>query len=191
MTKNASKPNPFDPARFRISSGNVIGDVVQKVITTIPVRKPGKQAFVRCHSHPDYRAECGLLTLEGDDRPYIVDPRVAHLVGSELKTVQLRLTIDRQGNLMLWPVPLPQVDGPENVWNRTQRQIADLAQDRWVRMTSNRGIGAYDAVEAIGDIPDPVWPELTLGEIFEIAFGSGHVIDDRDHPALCQLRGEF
>lgn len=191
MTKNASKPNPFDPARFRISPGGASGDVVRKVITTIPVRKPGKQSFVRCHPSPDYRAECGLLTLEGDDRPYIVDPRVAHLVGSELKTVQLRLAIDRQGNLMLWPVPLPPVDGPENPWNLSHRQIVDLAEDKWVRMTSNRGIGAYDAVEATGDIPDPVWPELTLGEIFEIAFGTAHVIDDKDHPALCQLRGEF
>lgn len=190
MVGEKQKPNSFDPARFRISTGGASGDVVRKVITTIPVRKPGKQSFVRCHPSPAYRAECGLLTLDGDDRPFIVDPSVVHLVSGDLKTVQLRVATDRQGNISLWPVPLPPIDGAENSWNLSHRQIADLAEDRWVRMVSNRGIGAYDVLEATGEIPDPVWPELNLEEIFEIAFGGGHVIESRDHPALRILRGE-
>ena len=79
------KPNPFDPERFRISSNSGGGNITRKLITTIPVRKPTKQAFVRCNSADTNRAECGLLTIEGDDRPYIVYPEIAHLAGNELK----------------------------------------------------------------------------------------------------------
>ena len=185
------KPNPFDPERFRISPNSGSGNITRKLITTIPVRKPKKQAFVRCNSADANRAECGLLTIEGDDRPYIVYPEIAHLAGNELKTVQLRLAIDRQGNNFLWPVPLPPTDGPENTYNQSHRQIADLAETTWLRMSSNRTIAAYEAVEAVGDIPEPVWPELSLAEMIEIAFGKSHLIADRDHPALRKLRGEL
>jgi hypothetical protein len=58
-------------------------------------------------------------------------------------------------------------------------------------MMSNNSIGAYEALEAGREIPDPTWPELTFAEILEIAFGHGHVIDDRDHPAIRKLRGEL
>lgn len=184
-------PKPFDPARFRMK--NESGDLgtVRKALTHVPVRKPTKQAFVRTCPDPSYRLECGLLRLEGEDQPYIVDPDVAHLVGSEMKPVQLRLTIDRQGNIFLWPVPLPPTDGAENSWNQSQRQIADRAEAVWVRMMSNRQVGAYDLFEATGEIPDPIWPEVTWAEILELAFKGGNVIDDVDHPALKKLRGEL
>jgi len=191
MSNDQKKPNPFDPARFRIVGSSPIGEIAQKVINWVPVKKPGKQSFIRVHPGDGYRIVCGLLTLEGDERPYIVDPSVAHLVGKDLKQVELRLMIDRQGNIMLWPVPLPSNDMAENIWNISHRQIADLAEQSWVRMTSNRAIGAYEAFAASGEIPEPIWPELTFAEILEIAFGKSHVIDDRDHPALRTLRGEL
>jgi hypothetical protein len=191
MTENPQKPSPFDPSRFRITGASSNADISRKVITAIPVRKPGKQQFVRARNGDNWRIECGLLHLEGDERAYIVDPTVAHLVGQDLKRTQLRLAIDRQGNPFLWIVPLPSSDMAENPWHMSHRQIADMAETCWIRMTSNRAVGAYEAFEATGEIPEPTWPELTVSEILEIAFGKSHVIDDRDHPALRKLRGEL
>jgi hypothetical protein len=191
MDDMPKKPASFDPARFRMGGTTSVEPPVRKVLTAVPTGKPGKQQFVRTRVGDEWRAECGLLKLEGDERPYIVDREAAQYVALDIKHVQLRLGIDRQGNLFLWSVPLPAKDIVENSWNLSQRQIADLAEKRWVRMTSNRTIGAYEAFEAGAEIPEPTWPDLTFAEILEIAFGHGHVIDDRDHPALRTLRGEL
>ena len=191
MDNTPKKPASFDPARFRISTSLSNDPVVQKVHTVIRVDKPAKQQYVQTRKGEPWRAECAILHLADDERPYIVDPSIAHLVAHDMKLVQLRLGIDRQGNVFLWPVPLVPAEGVENPWNQSHRQIADLSENRWVRMISNTAIGAYEAFEAGGEIPDPTWPELTFAEILEIAFGHGHVIDDRDHPAIRKLRGEL
>lgn len=191
MNDFPKKPAPFDPARFRMNATPSTEAPARKVLTAVPTGKPSRQQFVRTRVGDDWRAECGIVKLEGDERPYIVDPSVAHLVAHDMKLVQLRLGIDRQGNLFLWPVPLPPVEGVENPWNQSHRQIADLSESHWIRMMSNNAIGAYEALEAGREIPDPAWPELTFSEILEIAFGHGHVIDDRDHPAIRKLRGEL
>ena len=57
-------------------------------------------------------------------------------------------------------------------------------------------LGAYRVMEAIGQLPDPVWPE-TLGETpdemmreaIRIAF-QGKMINDTSHAVIKRLRGE-
>lgn len=191
MDDTPKKPAAFDPARFRMGTSSSKDPVARKVVTLVRVSRPADQQFVRTRTDAGWRTECAIVKLAGEDRPYIVDPSVAHLVAHDMKHVQLRLGIDRQGNLFLWPVPLPPAEGAENQWNQSQRQVADLAEERWVRMMSNNAIGAYEALEAGAEIPEPTWPELTFADILEIAFGHGNVIDDRDHPALRKLRGEL
>jgi hypothetical protein len=192
MTDTVQKPSAFDPERFRISPNEMIGAVVSKVLTAVPVRKPGKQEFVRVSTDPEFRLDCGLLVLESDPRPYLVLPDVAPFMTNELKFAQLRLTITRQNNVFLWPVPqLPKVDGgTDNTWNRTHREVAARAEHDWVRMCTSRELGAYEAYMATAKMPDPVWPQLEMAEVLEIAFGESHVIASLDHPALRRLRGE-
>ena len=67
--------------------------------------------------------------------------------------------------------------------------MAELAEDLWVRLTSNRSVGCYEPLVAKGNISEPVWPELSMDEILTIAFGSTHVITDHEHPALQKLWG--
>jgi hypothetical protein len=33
---------------------------------------------------------------------------------------------------------------------------------KWVRITANMSLGAYEIFEATGDLPDPTWPDLAL-----------------------------
>ena len=42
-------PDPFDPAALRLDQIFTDGTAVKKLLTTIPVRKPSRQDFVRVH----------------------------------------------------------------------------------------------------------------------------------------------
>jgi hypothetical protein len=98
-------------------------------------------------------------------------------------------TINRQKVVSLWPIRLPGEDGRIDEWNGSAMDAATLGQKQWVRVSANMSLGAYDVYEATGEIPEPEWPELDLGQILEIAF-KGRFIKDSDHPALKRLRGE-
>jgi hypothetical protein len=56
--------DPFDLTRFRLDQSftEMIG--VKKLLTTVPVRKPGKQDFIRVHPDPNYRLDVALIVLK-------------------------------------------------------------------------------------------------------------------------------
>jgi hypothetical protein len=179
----------LDFSKFKISSGSPDMPIARKIILHVPVSKPAKQRYVRVQRDRDYHFECAVLNLEGEDRPFLLSPQVAQGIAKDAKRVTLKLAIDRQSNLFLWPVPPIPTEGTDNPWNQSQREVADLAEEQWVRLTSNRSVGCYEPIVAQGDIPAPVWPEMSMGQILSIAFGSTHVIMDHEHPALQKLWG--
>jgi hypothetical protein len=50
------------------------------------------------------------------------------------------------------------------------------------------GAGAYVAYRALGDLPEPVWPDKSFDELLRIAF-KGRVIEDTTHVMFKKLRG--
>ena len=71
------------------------------------------------------------------------------------KTFSPRLlvtAINRQGVLFLWPIRLPGADGKIDDWSRSAMDAADEAKSRWVRVTSNMSLGAYEVAVASGQI---------------------------------------
>ena len=50
--QQASTPDPFNPTNLRLSQSFVETAGVKKLLTTIPVRKPSPQDFVRVHPDP-------------------------------------------------------------------------------------------------------------------------------------------
>ena len=67
---------------------------------------------------------------------------------------------------------------------------ADEAKPRWVRITANMSLGAYDVAVASGHVVEPSWPDIAFQEIIKIAFRD-KLIADRSHPVLQRLRGEI
>jgi hypothetical protein len=189
MSNDDKKKGKKDFSKFRISTHGSGLPVAQKVLTRVPVGKPNKQQFVKVHPDTEHQLECALIKLDDDDQPFLVAPRIASMVAQDIKLVNLRLAIDRQGNVLLWAVPPMPEDGNDNPWNQSQRQISDLAEKSWVRLSSNRATGNYEPIVAQGEIPEPIWPDLSFQEILEIAFGTTHIIEDRGHPALQKLWG--
>lgn len=183
--------DPFDLASLRISQDFASAVGVKRLITTVPVKKPSREWFVRTHPDATYRLPTAVLELKEDREVYLVSPSLRPELASET-TVSPRLlvtSITRQGVLFLWPIRLPGPDGKIDDWSRSALDAADEAKSRWVRITANMSLGAYDVAVASGQVAEPSWPSLSLQEIIKIAFRD-KLISDWDHPVLQRLRGE-
>ena len=100
--------------------------VAQKVIIRLSVNKPHKEEFVRCHPGEEYRISCGIYEPKDEERTYLIAPDIAHLFGTSVKHVSLRLGMNRQGKAFLWPVPLPPEEGREHQYHQTDSQPSRL-----------------------------------------------------------------
>jgi hypothetical protein len=181
--------DPFDPNALRLDQSFADGPAVKKLLTTIPVRKPGAQDFVRVHPNAEYRLDTAVISLKDDRETYLVAPTLVSELITECAPVSLFTTISRQGVLTLWPIRLPGPDGKTNEWWRSARDAAEIAMESWVRVKASTSLGAYEIFRADGAIPDPEWPDLSLREILKIAFRD-YYIDTPDHAVIKRLRGQ-
>jgi len=181
--------NPFDPSRLRLSQNFAESVGVKKALLTVPVRKPGRQDFVRTHPGESYRLETAVLELKEDRETYLVEPELWHELPGEIIPKVLYTTMNRQGVLSIWPIRLPQEDGRHDEWSRSALEAAEMAQKRWIRVTANMSLGAYEVYEAVSKLPDPEWPEIDFEEILRIAFRD-RFITNLNHPVIRRLRGE-
>ena len=188
-TKTA--PNPFDPAALRLTQPITAGSSVVTLLLVVPVQKPQRQVYVRVHPDPDFRLPIALLELKDERETYAVVPDVALQIPSEVKHVDLRLSVTQQGMPFLWPVPLPPSDRAENTWNMTARTAAEQAERDWVRVTTNMSAQSYDVHVAPSIAAAPVWPSKSMAELLEIAFRNGKLIDSLDHPVVQRLLGRM
>jgi hypothetical protein len=183
-------PNPFDPAALRLdqSFADTVG--VKKHLMTVPVRKPNRQDFVRVHPDAEYRlTPAAIIEVKEDREVYLVTPNMAQELPGEFAAATLVTSINRQGVLHLWPLKLPGPDGKHNEWHRSAAEAAELAMKRWLRLTANMSLGAYEVFEATGDLPEPEWPNIPFTEILKIAFRD-RIVDCADHPLVQRLRGQ-
>lgn len=192
MSKNHETgiaPDPFDPSRLRLDPSYVKTIGVKKLLTTVPVRKPTRQEFVRVHPGSEYRLTAAIIESKDERETYLLTPEIAQQLPNEFTPAVLFTTINRQSVLFLWPVKLPGPDGKENPWHRSAMAAAEKALSAWVRVASNMPLGAYDLHEALGALPEPEWPDFSFSEILRIAFRERYV-DNMDHPLPRSLRGE-
>ena len=183
--------NPFDPKRLRLPQNFADAVGVKKALLTVPVRKPAKEWFVRTHSSEDYRIQTAVLELEEERETYLIDPTILPQLADEptISPRALFTAMSRQGALFLWPVRLPGSDGKLDDWSRSSMEAATLAATKWVRVSSNMHISAYDVSFATADWPEPTWVEEPFSKLLEVAFKDRY-IDSMDHPVLQRLRGE-
>jgi hypothetical protein len=169
---------------------------VKKALHTLPVRKPQRQEFVRVHA--TIRGTVALVEDKTDREEYIVsDPdrkgfvkALSEALPGEVVLKTLYLTVTRQGVWFLWPVRLPGADGKEMDWTRSSREAAQMAMEIWLRVASNRSLGAYDIFVAEKITTEPVWPDSSdWRELLRIAFRS-RLITSFDHPLIRNLTGE-
>jgi hypothetical protein len=187
MTDQINSFDNLSSLRLDQSFAEKVG--VKKLLTTVPVRKPNKQDFVRVHPDPAFRlTPAAIIELKEDREVYLLTPDIAKQLPGEFSAVTLNTAINRQGVLQIWPVKLPGPDGKHNEWHRSAAEAAERAMEQWLKVSANMSLGAYEIFEALKDHPDPVWPDISFEEILKIAFRQ-HIVDSADHPLVQRLRG--
>jgi hypothetical protein len=184
----AAAPDPFDPAALRMAPDYVESACVKKHLATVPVRKPHRHDFIRVRDGSNYRDTFGLIEYGDDKDFYLVMPVVAVELPGEFNLFTIYTAINRQSTLFPWPVRLPGPDGRQNEWWRSGHEAAALAEKKWVRVSSNKNLGAYEIHIADSVMSEPQWPEHSFRDLLRIGFRD-RIIDRPDHLVIKQLRG--
>lgn len=163
---------------------------VKKLLSNVPVGRPKKPQFFRTHSSDEMTFPAMILENKEARESYVVVPEVAHEISGLVRPVMLHVTIDRQNNVSLVPVPLPGEDGTRNPWHESLAQAVELAKQKWIRITANMHTGGYDVYEAVGELPEPDWPGHDIDALIQVAF-RGKIINSLDHPVVQSLLGEI
>jgi len=180
----------FDLNALRLSQDYAELAGVRKLLTTVPVRKPGPQDFFRVHPDEAWRLQTAVIEVKEDREVYLVSPALREELIGEFVPVALYTAINRQKITFLWPVKLPGPDGRHNRWHQSAMEAAELAMTRWLRLQANMALGAYELFAAAGSLEDPQWPEVGFAELLRIAFRD-RFIDSLEHPVVRRLRGEI
>lgn len=157
---------------------------IKKEISIIRVKKPHRQEFIRVH--PEWSLETMVFVDQDERSHYIVNPSLYGLLEGELIPKVLYPYINIKRVLKLWPIRLPDAEGKLDDWNRSALEAAKLAKEKWVRVASNRPLGAYEIFFPLGSVDGPEWPDIDLQTIVDIAFKDLR-IDDDTHPIIKSL----
>jgi hypothetical protein len=188
----ASEPSsdPFDLVNLRYDPSVMENAGVQKLLTTVPVKKPKAQTYFRTRPDEAYRLNVALLELEEDGDNYLVMPSVLQVLPEHLAALIRETTLftcmTRQGTLFLWPVKAVPANRAD--WAISAREGAFHAMKAWTRIAWKRDLGAYEIFPAEGKYPDPTWPDLPFQELLRIAFRD-RIVTDVTHPVIDTLRG--
>lgn len=178
-----------DISRFRLSQNFGAAAPVKKLLTTVPIRKPHNQEFVRASENLVF--EAFTYTWKDDGRLFLVEPEFVDAFPEPLRPTLLVGTTNRQGVFFFWPIFLQQGDEAWNDWHRSAHDAMLAARTHWIRVASSRALGAYEAHQAVAPgLPPPTWPDLDLDALLQIAFRD-YVINGPEHVVVRRLKGEL
>ena len=153
----------------------------------MPVRKLHPQHFIRVHADPAFHQAFAVIELKEDRERYLVTPSIAAALPAEIVSEMLFTAITRQKVIFLWPVRMPAADGRSNEWHRSAMEHAERAMQAWIRVIANMELGAYEAIEAPGNLPEPEWPtDYSFDDLLRIGFRD-RIISGFDHPVLKRI----
>ena len=181
----------LDLEELRLSQDFEEGCDVEAFLTAVPVKKPGPQEFFRVHPDADFRLQTMVLELKEDREIYVLRKNLWRALEGEagFGPRLLLLCVNRAGVVFIWPLRLPREDRRSDRWAQSALAAANEASTSWVRIRANMDLGAYEAVRALGELPEPTWPGRTFEELFSEAFKE-QFITSPEHPVLQRLRGE-
>jgi hypothetical protein len=190
MNTTITQPVSFDIDTYRITQayGETLGS--KKLITIVSVAKPPKGRFFRTSRDPGNTVDVYVLEDKVEGTFHLVSPEVAVALGGLVRPITLHLAVDRASNPFLIPVPFPSENGTRNPWHQSLLNAIEAAKAKWIRIEADKSAGIYQVHEALGELAEPVWPELSMDELVRIAF-TGRVIDSLDHPKVQSALGRI
>ena len=138
--QSATPPMPggIDLAAIRLPASFEEAAGVQRLLTTVPVRKPNRTEFFRVHPGTEFRVVAGIIELKEEREFYLVAGDLAQQLPAEVAIKVLYTCVNRQGVTFLWPVRIPGGDGRRDSWCTSAARIADLATRKWTRADTSR-----------------------------------------------------
>ena len=193
-TEPVTGPDPFSVEALRLPPSFNETAGVKKMLTTVPVRKPHRQEWIRVHPDQSYRSDFGTILLKEEDEFHLVAPALLESLRHELTSVTIYTALNRAGVVFLWPARIANTEGRRgsDSWYTSAHEAAAAAMKRLTRVSANTSLGAYEIYFSDSPIPDadPVWPELSFKELLRLGFEKpGRFIKDFEHPVVKMLRG--
>jgi len=178
--------NNLDAIKLTPEEAGLVG--AKEALVTLAIRKPSRAEFVRIDPNPAMSIVTAIY-VDLLKEVYFVTPEARSIFSDGLKPIQLFTAVNQRGLPFLWPVAIEDgIGGRRNNWNDSARAAAELAKTKWTRLVADMGAGGYRVYEALGKLPDPVFPERPLADLLRIAF-RGRVIENEDHPIVRQALG--
>jgi len=187
----SAKKNIFaDLSALKLSTAAFDG--AKEYLSKLPARKAGKQEFWRAHADEGMSLVTHAFEDKGTNEYYIIAPNMLpHMLALDaVVAVKFTPAITRQGTLLLVPAKLPGEASSNTSWQDTMLLAVERAKKKWVRVSADMALGGYRIFEAVGELSEPVWPDMTLNEMLEISFRD-RVIDSEDHPIFNKLLGRI
>jgi hypothetical protein len=186
----ASTGNLDDIEAFCVKPGSA-APAAKQVLLKILLGKPPRQDFIRVRPEADFQREIYCLKDEhsfGDE--YLVAPHIVPLLGGLAVRKLAQLAVTRRGTPLIWLIKLRGDDGRLDNWNEVALAASRLAQKKWIRIAPDIENRGYDVVtvEDGWEIPEPVWPNLTMAEAMTLAF-QDRIIRDVNHPIVRRILG--
>jgi hypothetical protein len=183
----------LDLEKCRLSEDDTAGlGVGHEILTRVPVQRPSRKQFVRCHPDPLMVGGMSAYIDEDDGETYLVVGPMRELFGEDVKPTHLQLAmVHRSRTLFVWASTSPSADaGRGRSWHESALTAKKLAEKGWLKVLSERGIGGYRIFPPAGVLPEPAWPtDKTFQDYLEIAFRD-RIITSEDHPVVRKYRGE-
>jgi hypothetical protein len=184
--------NFFDDLEaIRLSEEDTATIGTQEILRRVPVRRPRKDEFVRCHPDPGMSSAVTIYTDRNEQHDvFFVAPAMRGALAEDLKPVLLQLAITRKGVLFIWPLTIPSDENPlGRSWHESARKAAEIAKQHWSRIAADKALGGYRIRQAEGKLAEPEWPtDETFNDLLAIAFAD-KIIVSADHPVCRALRG--
>jgi len=176
---------------IRLSPEDTAEIGTREILTRVPVRRPRRGEFFRCHPDGAMSLAVTIYVDHNDqDDIYFVAPAMRGMLAEELKPVLLQLAITRKGVLFIWPLTIPSEENPlGRSWHESARKAAEIAKTKWIRIISDKALNGYRVRQAEGQLSEPEWPtDKSFSDLLTIAFAD-RIITSEDHPVVRALRG--
>jgi hypothetical protein len=182
----------LDLEKCRLSEDDTAGlGVGHEILTRVPVQRPSRKQFVRCHPDPLMMDSMATYIDEDDGETYLVTGSMREVFGDDVKPTHLQLAmIHRSRTLFIWSSTIPSADaGRGRSWHESQLTVKKIAEKNWVRVLSDRALSGYRVFPSEAALSDPAWPtDKTFQDYLEIAFRD-RIITSMDHPVVRKYLG--
>jgi hypothetical protein len=183
VTEDLLDADEAEFARLRRDLPGVKGASAAGIVSISVGKIPGKNEFFRTNA--EFRPTVPMVDVEvGMEKQYFaVDTEMTVAlagIGINVTDHTLYLTITPRGGVRIIPIN----SSTDNDYTRTKEIGLLDGVDRWVRLYTDQENKNYKVFEAPADrFAEPIWPALSHGKIFRLAFrDKGRLVDSPEHP---------